>query len=187
MLFNKLRWARCAMLSSKSIVYLRTASAEWKPRLQNDGVGVEPFNTFNRGEFDDNSLAAIWKASVRVVVVLACSEDTATIALKAWERVPGMMAAGWAWVGTDTVPGAEHFVPASAPALTGWLYLIVADNTSPKMSKFYQDVRSYGGKYFDSTPDSVGVYAASLYDAVYLSAHAATRVIHAATPTTVRR
>ena len=177
MLFKQLGWARCAMLSSTSNVYLRTASAEWKPRLQNDRIRVEPFNTFNRGEFDGKSLDAIAKASVRIVVVLACSEDTATVAIKAWQRVPCMMDAGWAWVGMDTVPGAEHIVPASAPALSGWLYLIVADNDSQKMSNFYEDVRSYGGKYFDSTPDSVSVYSASLYDAVHLFAHAATRVI----------
>ena len=89
-----------------------------------------------------------------------------------------MMVAGWAWIGTDTVPGAEHMVAASAPALMGWLYMIVADNNSPKILNFYEDVKSYGGKYFDSAPDSVDVYSASLYDAVYLFAHAATRVIH---------
>ena len=62
-------------------------------------------------------------------------------------------------------------------ALDGWLYIITAQIKSAKLSRFYDDVRSYSEQHFDVSPSSVDVYAIALYNAVYLFAHAATRVL----------
>ena len=113
-----------------------------------------------------------------MVIVLAWSSDVAAIALNA--RQLQMTMTGWSWVGIDEVPSALQSVSISdlakaKEALYGYLYII------PKpvvLTDFEQQVRSYGQRYFNiSSPGIISNYAASLYDAVFLFAHAATRVI----------
>ena len=157
------------MLSSFEELY-RTTASSWSKELAAEKVKVGPDQTFEQGLFQRTALATIQQSGVRVVIVLASKEDTATIAVGAQQS--GMMAAGWAWAGVDTVPIVQG---EAKQALDGWLYFVLAQNVS--LERFHEDVRAYGERYFDQSPDSISVYAASLYDAVFLFAHAATRVI----------
>ena len=142
---KRFSWNRCAMLSSTDNVFLISAGA-WSQRLEDDNVTVAPFKTFGVGAFDGAALVEVQKAAVRVVIVLACSSDNAAIAVAAQRT--GMMAAGWAWVGMDTVPAAEETVGAelvadAKRALDGWLYLS-AQSSSAALATFYRDVQAYG-------------------------------------------
>ena len=86
--------------------------------------------------------------------------------------------AGWAWIGVDTVGDAVDAVQHDAKtALCGWLYILPAQ--SDGMAGFHSLVREYNHKYFNLTGTSINPFAANLYDAVFLFAHAATRMLAA--------
>jgi hypothetical protein len=103
-----------------------------------------------------------------------------TAALAAKDR--GMLEAGWAWLGLDTVSGADAFAadgPESAEAakaaMNGWVYF-APSNTAP--AAFFDRVREATRAHFSPQPGGdVGhedalssPFAANMYDAVMLYA-----------------
>ena len=61
--------------------------------------------TFQPGFFRARALTQIQKTDLRLILVLASSDDTAQIVLAGQHE--GMMAAGYAWVGSQDLLGAE--------------------------------------------------------------------------------
>ena len=129
-------------------------------------------------------LDTIQAASVRIVITLAGSSDTFGIALSAAQK--GMMVRGWCWISTDWLPGSEKAgsaseVPMVKASLHGWLYIVAAVPDSPNRAAFRSSVAAYGRSHFNLTlsaaDDINDGFASALYDAVYLFAHAASRVL----------
>ena len=95
-----------------------------------------------------------------------------------------MTTAGWAWIGTMGVDGAEG--EAAAPernsakrALFGWLFTQPFHTESAATTQFYANVKRYGERDFNLSITSVNALAGNLWNSVFLYAHAATRVLEA--------
>ena len=80
-----LKWQRCTILTSTQNLFL-AASTSWSQQLAAQSVVAWPLQTFEPGVFDDKALEEIRKASVRVVLALAYSEDTVKVALTAFKH-----------------------------------------------------------------------------------------------------
>jgi hypothetical protein len=135
---------------------------------------------FRAGAFDSGELGRVSAAHLRVAVVMAYSIDVLTVALAAKDR--GMLGAGSAWLGLDTVAGAEAFAadgPTSASAaksaLHGWVYF---EPSTVAPAAFFDRVREATRAHFPLQPGSgsspLTPFAANMYDAVMLFALAAT-------------
>ena len=118
-------------------------------------------------------------AGVRVVAVLARSDDTIGIAEDAQRHE---MMAGWAWISAGADEAFDPSVTAEARTRQGWLYISAAQGRS--LSQF--DAVSHGGERSNgssvaSVSSVSSVYvdsrAAALYDAVWLFAHGAAAVL----------
>ena len=179
---QRLGWKRCFVLSSTQNLYLMT-SGVWSQHLASQNITVS-LKTFGAGAFESAMLEEMQQANMRVVIVLADKPDTAKLALSAHQL--GMTSASWAWLGVDNVAGAELLATATMTdrarrALHGWLFFMPKQAPPQQSAEFHRQVRAYGQKYFGLSPAqaAVDLYAAELFDAVYLFAHAATRVMEA--------
>ena len=166
-LFKQLHWRHCAIVSSTQNLFLLSSDA-WSQQLAADTISVEPLITFGAREFRPASLTKIKKSRVRIVIALAYSDDIVQIALDA--ALSGMTAAGWAWVGADTIMGAEGAVDLvsrsrACSALSGWVYLMPA-YPQDLQGTFFPQVKSYGEKFFNLSISSVAPQAANLYNTV---------------------
>ena len=174
------------MVTSSDNLFLLTQPA-WIQHLSAEKIVVRPALTFEAESFQSAALEEIRRSNVRVVIALACSSDTMTLALAA--RKLGMTSRGWAWIGDVTVIGAEQadmitsdaLIENAKDALHGWIYLAVFKKSSAIIDEFYEQVKDYGRRDFnlskDVTARDIDAFAASLYDAVFLFAHAATRML----------
>ena len=120
----------------------------------------------------------VLRQQTRVVMVLAGQQDLIPIATAANEK--GMVAAGWAWLGLDSVGEAfnqaqrlqDMQLPALAQALNGWIYFVAYTEAS---ASFYKSVleatRSYDFPRFVDDAVAEPLYAANLYDAILLYAN----------------
>ena len=86
-------------------------------------------------------LDVVRAANLRVVFVIANSSDVLIVALAAKGR--GMLFEGWAWLGLDTVAGAEmsaidglESTEAVKAAMHGWVYFPSAVIASPVSRQF---------------------------------------------------
>ena len=157
----------------------------WNDLFRSSQINVRYFETFKPGRFQATLLRQIKKAGVLVVIVLAYSDDTAKIALNADSL--GMTSVGWSWISSAQVVGAEGMLQfqqrkRAKLALHGWLFvhrLSARSDQSVALEQFYEEVKTAANDYFNHNITSVGGHAANLWDAVYLFAHAATRVIAA--------
>lgn len=179
---QRLGWKRCFVLSSTQNLYLMT-SGVWSQHLASQNITVS-LKTFGAGAFESAMLEEMQQANMRVVIVLADKPDTAKLALSAHQL--GMTSASWAWLGVDNVAGAELLATATMTdrarqALHGWLFFMPKQAPPQQSAEFHRQVRAYGQKHFGLSPAqaAVDLYAAELFDAVYLFAHAATRVMEA--------
>ena len=169
------------MINSPQNVFLLMSSS-WSQLFAAKNIVVAPRLSFSPGHFERTLLDEIRKTGVRVVITVAYSDDVVQIALDAEEQ--GMTSPGWAWISTDTLPGAELAAHTSTRkrakiALFGWLYIWHAQSKLPGLAQFYQQVKTFGKRQFGLNISSVDPYAAQLYDSVYLYAHAATQVLAA--------
>ncbi len=130
---------------------------------------------------DPSDLDKVVQMGFRVVLAMADSRDVLAMALAAKDR--GMMTSGWAWLGLDTVAGAETFgidllgSPGDLKAaMDGWVFF-EPSNTAP--TAFFERVREETREHFpqqqlDSNNISLSTaFAANMYDAVLLYAQAA--------------
>ena len=140
---------------------------------QLDVAGIEVLkpSAFETGSFSVSILREIRRSTIRIVMVCASDPDMLEIASNAFTE--GMSSAGWAWVLT------EGIVANLPERIQGWLYiqpLLGSDG----MQAFAEQVSEYSESYFNITVSAESVdltYSQTLYDAVMLYAHAATKVL----------
>ena len=173
------KWRLLASVSSTDTVFA-TAATYVLLEMRKEGIHATVQVQFTSGAFDTGELGRVAEARMRVIVVLACSLDVVTVALAAKDR--GMLEAGHAWLGLDTIAGAEEFAAdgpkateVSKAALHGWVYF-QPSNVAP--AAFFDRVREATRARFPAQPGSGDGYAealsspfaANMYDAVMLYA-----------------
>jgi ABC-type branched-subunit amino acid transport system substrate-binding protein len=173
------KWTQLATISSTDNVF-GTFATQLALDVQRDGIRVAIQLQHQAGAFDAGELGRVAAMRLRVVVVIAYSLDVVTVACAAKDR--GMQGAGWAWLGLDTVLGAEAFVAdqksagVAKAALHGWIYF-APSNAAP--AAFFDRVREETCAHFPMQPGSDDAvsspFAANMYDAVMLYATAVTR------------
>ena len=168
-------------------------SKSWSNQITgNITVDIQKFS-FAPSEFESKILDGIKRANLRVVTVLAYESDTMTVGMTAYKR--GMMEPGWAWIGSDGVGRRctqhEETETWNDVAFLGWLFMVPAYSPTlsslPEIEEFQQQVhistQNFFNRSFSSRDDleclKFDAYAASLFDSVYLLAHAATMVLAA--------
>ena len=120
-------------------------------------------------------LERLVESSVRVAIVMAYGADVLSIALLATKRG---LTTGWAWLGLDTVRGAEDFSepPYAAEAvlaLQGWVFFEPQTGLSVPTdfsSRVRVASRTAFPADFNGTQPDVTPFAANMYDAVMLYA-----------------
>jgi ABC-type branched-subunit amino acid transport system substrate-binding protein len=174
-----MKWANWTKISSIA----STANVDsWAADLLRQAVvgasmSLEVDIRFSPGRFEAADLQRIAIGRLRVVFVLGLAADVAKIALAAHDS--GMTNAGWAWIGVN-VPGAEYAntsqIDIAKVSLDGWLYI---EPTTAAPPQFFDMVRNRSSLFNVSyrANEKTHVFAASLYDAVILFAHAATVMI----------
>ena len=198
-LFKQLQWKRCVLISSTENVYWQT-SVTWTQQLTTMGIAVERQQTFKARQLQmaEDSPVVAWldiirKSTIRVVIVLAPSDDAAVIAklaLGSAKTSAPAMTLGWAWLGTTSIVSAEStpLYPmhgeslrslGNQSVLDGWLYVTITRPNPSTLADFYSQVRSYSKKVFNVSSSSVNSYADELYNSIFLYAHAVTRVLNA--------
>ena len=185
------KWTQLAAISSADSAFA-TATTQLVLEMHRQGIRVTIQVQFKARAFDAGELGRVAAANLRVVVVIADSRSVVTAALAAKDR--GMLEAGWAWLGLDTVAGAEAFAadgPKSAEAakaaINGWVYF-APSNTAP--AAFFDRVREATRARFSPQPGGdVGYedalsspFAANMYDAVMLYALAVLALAAATDP-----
>ena len=145
--------------------------------------------SFDSRSFKKSLLAPIADAQLRVVVALAYAPDLADVALAACDA--GMTARGWAWLALDTLSTAIACTTDSAlsgcvsmqsaslsGALVGWLFF---EPLAQPSALFFERVRNATADHFAMVSEvpilSMSTYAANLYDAILLYAHALSAVL----------
>jgi ABC-type branched-subunit amino acid transport system substrate-binding protein len=167
------KWTQLATVLSTNNVFSAFAT-RLALDMQRDGIRVAVEVQYQAGAFDAGELGRVAAFRVRVVVVIADSLDVVTLALAAKDR--GMHEAGYAWLGLDTVAGAEAFVAdglksaeVAKAALHGWIYFAPS---AAAPAAFFDRVRVETRTRFPMQPGSDDVvstqFAANMYDAVTL-------------------
>jgi hypothetical protein len=174
------KWTQVATVASTETMFSAVAT-QLALDMRKKGLQVTAQSQFRTGAFGVGELGRVAAARLRVIVVIACSIDVVAVALPAKDQ--GMLDAGWAWLGLDTVAGAETFAAggreateAAKAALCGWLYF-QPSNVAP--AAFFDRVREATRARFPLPPGSDDVlgaaltpFAANMYDAVVLYAMA---------------
>ena len=93
------KWTRFAIVAGSDGAFV-VAASQLASRSQQAETQV-----FESGSLETNLLDSIFTAKLRVVFVIAHRPDVLRVALAAKGR--GMLVQGWAWLGLDTVAGAE--------------------------------------------------------------------------------
>jgi hypothetical protein len=175
------KWRQLATVLTADSIFT-SAMLQLALDLTAEGIRVAVQVQFRAGAFDVGELGRVAAAHLRVVFVMAYSVDVVTVALAAKDQ--GMLEASWAWLGLDTVAGAETFaagsksVNAAKAALHGWVYF-QPSNVAP--AAFFARARTATHALFPLQPGSDEAhstlstpFAAKMYDAVVLFAMAAT-------------
>ena len=177
-------WQRMAAFSSTENLYLLAAQA-LNRYTSNRSMSVELVIEFTpiKVGMDTEAwrrsrsaeLERLVESSVRVAIVMAYGADVLSIALLATKRG---LTTGWAWLGLDTVRGAEDFSepPYAAEAvlaLQGWVFFEPQTGLSVP-TDFSSRVRvasltAFPADFNGTQPD-VTPFAANMYDAVMLYA-----------------
>ena len=130
--------------------------------------------------FDPRDLDKVAETRLRVVFAMANTLDIVAVALAANHR--GMLAKGWAWLGPDTVVGAEMYAIDSAgsteaakAAMNHWVYF---EPISRMPATFFDRVREATRTHFPQQPADTGLdrtgqtlltrFAGNMYDAIVL-------------------
>ena len=157
------------MLTSSEPVYFQSG-IELQKQLRAARIDVQKEPSFEPGDFKNSTLEEIKLKSLRIVMVMACSDDLRQISGKASQI--GMDTAGWAFITTLAL------VQASTD-FCGWL-VIQPHFDADKLHGFAENVSLYGRSGFNvNVPaDSVDLpYATALFEAIMLYAHATTKVL----------
>ena len=154
-----------------------TSTADWAfesgfelaEQLQTASFKVLKPGVFESGHFDATKLEQIKRSGFRFVILLAFDDDMTAVAQHS--AVAGMTG-GWAWlVPYEQLQGISDMI--------GWLFPRPMLPTEG-IQAFAKQVSDYTKSKFDIplSTDSVDLpYAAALYDAIMLFAHAATKVM----------
>jgi hypothetical protein len=142
-------------------------------------MGAHGIKTFPQqlpaGVLASSVLEKIRPLQARVVMVMASQEDLMGIALAAKG-----MTQGWAWLGLDSVGEAFQEarrlqateLPALAQALNGWVYFAVYNEAPASFYASVLEATHADFPHFDDGSVDHPLYAANLYDAILLYAHA---------------
>jgi hypothetical protein len=181
------QWSRFAIVSSSDSLFVlmasQLASRSMQAEVRMKAPMVLSFRSINQSSpVDPSLLDGIATTGLRVVCVMASGPDVLRVALAANAR--GMLVQGWAWLGLDTVAGAEmsalgnlESIEAAKAALHAWIYF-EPDNTAPVA--FFDRVRAATRADFPQSDDPQAAeldalstpFAANMYDAVVLYAMA---------------
>ena len=161
-------WRNIAILSSTESVFLETRQVLVK-LLETAKPSIEVLKpaAIEPGDAKDGILSEIRRSGFRVMFVLLYDDDAHTLASLGRQE---SMTSGWAWLVSEEI--------TSVPAMAGWLYF--RPFLASDMQAFTKQVRDYSKSHFNISvrPDSVELaYSVTLYDAIMLYAHAATKVL----------
>ena len=175
------KWTRFAIVIGTDSAFVvaasQLASRSWQAEMH-----MQAPMTLNveSGSLNAKQLDSIATSNLRVVFAMANRHEVLRVALAAKGR--GMVAQGWAWLGLDTVAGAEvpaidnlESTEAAKAAMHGWVYF-EPHNAAP--AAFFDHVAAATRANF---PDQFGSlaqkldalstpFAANMYDAVMLYA-----------------
>jgi hypothetical protein len=178
------KWSRFAIVVGSDASFV-VAAGQLASRSQQAETHVQAPMTLNLelGLLDTKQLDSVAAAKLRVVIVIARSPEVLRVALAAQGR--GMVAQGWAWLGLDTVAGAElsaiddnlESTEAAKAAMHGWVYF-EPHNAAP--AAFFDHVaaatRANFPNQFGSLAQQLDAlsspFAVNMYDAVMLYAMA---------------
>jgi hypothetical protein len=170
-------WRRIATIIGADTVFVVTAS-KFASYSQRASAGIEaPMTLTVDTGFDGSQLDKVSAAGLRVVFVIAFGPDVLRVALAAKRR--GMLVQGWAWLGLDTVAGADGFAlhqlessEAAKAAMQAWVYF-EPSNVAP--TAFFDRARAATRANFphpfddDAQLDALSTpFAANMYDAIML-------------------
>ena len=177
------QWSRFAIVSSSESFFVLMASQLASRSMQAEVRMKAPMVLSLTSPVDPSQLDGISTTGLRVVCVMANGPDVLRVALAANAR--GMLVQGWAWLGLDTVAGAEmsaipnlESIEAAKAALHAWIYF-EPDNTATVA--FFDRVRAATRADFPLHTDDPQTaernalstpFAANMYDAVVLYAMA---------------
>jgi len=163
-------WEKAVILSTTESLWFESALGLAK-QLGAAGIEVLKPSAFETGSFNAAILREIKRSTIRIVMLCAYDPDMLEIASKA--DTEGMTSVGWAWVLT------EGIVANLPERIQGWLY-IQPLLPSKGMQAFAEQVSEYSKSRFNIPVDADSIdltYSQTLYDAVMLYAHAATKVL----------
>ncbi len=179
------KWKRFAIVVGADSAFV-VAASQLASRRQQAEMHILPPLTVNieSGPLVAEQLDVVRTANLRVAFVIANSSDVLRVALAAYRQ--GMLVEGWAWLGLDTVAGAEmsaidglESTEAAKTAMHGWVYF-VPNNAAP--ATFFDNATTATHANFPhqhgsaSQLDALSTpFAANMYDAVMLYAMAVGR------------
>ena len=173
-----MQWAAWTRLSIVADVAMASSVGPLRSELDRSHLHLGIETQFIRNRFDAklgddaSMLLSIRAAAVRIVIAFAFGHDYRAIAIEARRQE---MSQGWAWLGTDSVAGAEQGAMGTdlahaQAALHGWIYFEPNNTASPE---FFDRVKAASIADFGQQSggeESMRPYAANLYDAVMLFA-----------------
>jgi hypothetical protein len=164
-------WKKAVILGTIDAIWFESGLGLTK-RLEAAEIQVLKPSAFEPGNFKAATLREIKRSGIRIVMLLAFDADFKAVALSASQE--GMTSAGWAWVLT------EGLYSAVLEQMQGWVYVLPL-LPSDGLQAFAEKVGNYSKSRFGvplSTAQAVDLtYSQTLYDAVMLYAHAATKVL----------
>ena len=165
------KWQKVSMVSTTEGLWFESALGLTK-QLQAAGIEVQKPSAFEPGQFQAVMLREMKRSGFRISMLLAYDIDMTVVADSA--TLEGMNGAGYAWILT------EGLVARAPGDMEGWLYVQVF-LPSVNMQAFAEQVTEYSHSRFgiplSSAQDVDLTYSQTLYDAVMLYAHAATKVL----------
>ena len=165
------KWQRVSMVTTTEGLWFESGLGLTK-QLQAAGIEVQKPSAFEPGQFQAAMLREMKRSGFRISMLLAYGSDITAVADHA--TLEGMNGAGYAWILTE---GLVARVPGD---MEGWLYVQVS-LPSVNMQAFAEQVTDYSHSLFGiplSSAQEVDLtYSQTLYDAIMLYAHAATKVL----------
>ena len=176
------KWTRFAIVVGTDSAFVVAASQLASRSQQAETHMQAPMSLNVESEsLDTKQLVSIAAAKLRVVFMMAQSPEVLRVALAAKGR--GMVVQGWAWLGLDTVAGAEmsgigdlKSTEAAQAAMNGWVFFVPHNAAS---AAFFEQVAIATRANFPDQSGSVAQrefrwtpFAANMYDAVMLYAMA---------------
>ena len=165
------KWQKVSMVTTTEGLWFQSGLGLTK-QLQAAGIEVQKPSAFEPGQFQAAMLREMKRSGFRISMLLAYDIDMTVVADSA--TLEGMNGAGYAWILT------EGLVARAPGDMEGWLYVQVF-LPSVNMQAFAAQVTEYSHSRFgiplSSAQDVDLTYSQTLYDAVMLYAHAATKVL----------